>query len=209
VIWPDSRLTRKAEQLPDDEFGHPELNQFIINMFSSLKELNGLGLSACQLADYPNVAIFVYKVGDREGVMINPKIIADSGTMKHESQEGCLSFPGVYVKTQRFNHVTVQYKDEEGQQHEEELIGLLGDCVQHEIEHLNGKTIMDYISRLKKDIVTRKMKKLGKRIEIARKVNANAARRAFKAPRDVGGAGVQVLSGRRDTGLHRVHLPSE
>ena len=207
MVWPDSRLTRKSEEIQRSDFDYPSLTQDAINLFGTLKDLNGLGLSACQVGD--TRAFFVYRVGDREGAMFNPKIIADSGPMKHESQEGCLSFPGVYVKVQRFNHVTVQYQDEDGQSHEEELIGILGDCIQHEIDHLNGRTIISYLSKLKRDIVTRKMTKLQKRIDRVRKVSTNAARRAVRAPSSLEGTRVPNDGGRRDTGVHRVHLPSE
>ena len=177
-IWPDIDLTRCTE--PVTNFGTTELNQNIVSLFQTLKEFQGLGLSACQIGD--NRSYFVFKVKDREGVMINPKIIEDSGTAKHTSSEGCLSFPGVYIATERFNYVTVQFQDEEGIQHEEELIGPLGDCIQHEMDHLNGKTILEFLSRLKKDIVTRKMKKLQKRLTQTKEVNEDATRRALRGP---------------------------
>jgi hypothetical protein len=129
--------------------------------------------------------------------------------MTHTSKEGCLSFPGVFVEIERFNYVTVQFQDEDGQQHEEDFIGLLGNCVQHEIDHLNGKTMIQHLSRLKRDIVDRKMKKLGKRLDRVRKVNENAAKRALRGPDPLERTGVPSDAGRRDTRLHRVHLPSE
>lgn len=158
TIWPDSILSRKAEPITIFD---TKLTQDIINLHNIFHEFNGLGLSGCQIGD--NRAFFVYKVKDCEGVMINPQITFYS-TLKHDSHEGCLSIPGVYVKVERANNIKVQYQDEEGILHEDEYLGLLADCIQHEVDHLQGITILSYLSTLKRDIVTRKMKKVQKQI---------------------------------------------
>jgi peptide deformylase len=93
--------------------------------------------------------------------MINPQIIKQGSQLRlHE--EGCLSIPEVRIEIERPSSVTVAYLDREGQRHELEAEDLLATVIQHEIDHLNGKLIIDYLSRLKRDIIVRKFKKQAK-----------------------------------------------
>jgi peptide deformylase len=159
LIWPDPILQQRAEQVTRfDE----NLAQTIIDMMLILKKVDGIGLSACQIGDPRN--FFIYKIKDEEGVMVNPEI-TERSEETHTLPEGCLSFPGVYVKVSRHDEITVVYRDEEGQQHSRVLTGLLGDCIQHEVDHLNGRTILNHLSKLKRDVVTGKLKKLKRQIK--------------------------------------------
>ena len=94
-------------------------------------------------------------------VMINPQIVALGKDMR-EHEEGCLSIPDVRIDIERPSSVTVQFLDREGKPQELVAKGLLATAIQHEIDHLNGRLIIDFLSRLKRDIIVRRFKKLAK-----------------------------------------------
>lgn len=131
------------------------------DMFETMYAAPGIGLAAVQVG-VPR-RLLVLDVADddetpRPMAMINPTIIDASGTLRtHE--EGCLSIPDFKLDVDRPDWVRVSYLDLEGKQRELRSDGLLATAIQHEIDHLNGKLIIDFLSRLKRDIVIRRYKK--------------------------------------------------
>ena len=89
--------------------------------------------------------------------MVNPEIISSEGEDEHE--EGCLSVPGVYAPVKRYKKIRVRALDKDGNSFELDAEGLLGVCIQHEIDHLDGKVFVDYLSHLKQDRIKKKMQK--------------------------------------------------
>ena len=134
------------------------------DMLATMYEAPGIGLAAIQVA-IPK-RIFVLDVADDdEGpqplVIINPELVATGSTLRmHE--EGCLSIPDVLVEIERPSTCTVRYIDRSGKQQTLEAEGLLATAIQHELDHLNGRMIIDYMSRLKRDMVIRKFKKIAR-----------------------------------------------
>ena len=166
-IYPDALLSRKSALVTTfDE----KLTQLVIDMYQCLETFGGIGVSACQLG--VNQALFVYKVGDDRGVMINPRVIETSDDMD-EVEEGCLSFPGIGVKIKRPLSVTVQYQNETGEVKTQLFTGLTAKCIQHEYDHLQGITIVDYLSKLKRDIIRKKLQKA-----VAQMIKADEIRKA-------------------------------
>ncbi len=118
----------------------------------------GIGLAAPQV----NIAerIIVIDISDSKDsllVMINPVIINTEGCTEHE--EGCLSVPGIYAQVSRGEKIRVRALDKDGKPFELTAEGLLGVCIQHEIDHLDGKVFVDYLSRMKQDRIKKKMQK--------------------------------------------------
>ena len=143
--------------------------QFLDDMLETMYQANGIGLAAPQVG--VSRRMLVMDIGDanmedgkdEDGSdilqLINPKIIAQSQETS-EYQEGCLSFPQAYETIVRPSEVTVRYLDREGAERQLKAKGLLAVCVQHEIDHLNGVTFVDHLSRLKREMILRKMRKL-------------------------------------------------
>ena len=131
------------------------------DMLETMYDAPGVGLAAIQVG-IPKRVIVLDVAGDEDKpqplFMANPKIVRLGEAMRmHE--EGCLSIPSVHVEIERPAEVTVQYVDRDGAEQELVADGLLATAVQHEIDHLDGKLIIDFLSRLKRDIIIRKFKK--------------------------------------------------
>lgn len=129
------------------------------NMLETMYEAPGIGLAATQV----NVAkqLIVIDTSDNKDsplIIINPKIIEKSGGTIYE--EGCLSFPGIYAKVSRAETLTLEYQDVEGNTLRLEADDLLAICIQHEIDHLEGKVFVDYLSPLKRNRIRKQLKKL-------------------------------------------------
>lgn len=142
-----------------------ELLKLLDDMLETMYHAPGIGLAAVQIA-VPRRALVIdvsRKDEERQPIcMINPKIVASSDTLRcHE--EGCLSIPEYYAEVERPDAVTVQYLDRHGKAREELFGDLLATVVQHEIDHLDGKQFIDYISKLKRDRVVRRLVKDRKR----------------------------------------------
>lgn len=138
----------------------------IDNMFETMYAYNGVGLAATQVDVHQR--IFVTDcAGEEEApqplAFVNPEIIAASEETK-VYQEGCLSIPENYADIERSDHVTVKALDKDGNEFTMDCEGLLAVCVQHEIDHLNGKLFIDYLSPAKQLLVRDKMKKFEKRL---------------------------------------------
>lgn len=139
-----------------------ELRQFMDDMLETMYAARGIGLASIQVA-VPR-RVLVVDVSDREDAirepicMVNPEILVLSDERRvHE--EGCLSLPDVLVDVERPSRVRVGYLDRMGERREIEADGLLATALQHEIDHLDGRLIIDFLSRLKRDIVVRRLKK--------------------------------------------------
>lgn len=161
---PDRKLrlvSDPVERIDDD------LHRLIDDMFETMYEAPGIGLAAIQIG-VPR-RIVVLDVAQREDetaerdpmVLINPEIVAVSDeTVVRE--EGCLSIPDYFADVERPAEVKVRFLDREGREHEIDARGVLATCVQHEVDHLNGKLFIDYLSKLKRDMVIRKFTKAAK-----------------------------------------------
>jgi len=158
AIYPDMILRQpvKAEIKNFDR----KLTSLIIEMFETMKALGGIGLAAPQINR--KLPVITYSVGADEGCLVNPVITDRSGKLV-ESLEGCLSMPGVKVKVPRHEKIRVQYHDEDGMIQTLDASHLLARCIQHEVDHLNGKTMLDYLSKLKRDTIASKLKKNDRR----------------------------------------------
>jgi peptide deformylase len=142
-----------------------ELRKLAEDMLATMYAAPGVGLAAVQVGVPRRLIVLDTAKGDddppRPLVMINPKIVALGSEMR-EHEEGCLSIPDVRIEIERPGSVTVQFLDREGKQQELAAEGLLATAIQHEIDHLNGRLIIDFLSRLKRDIIVRRFKKLAK-----------------------------------------------
>lgn len=155
IYLPDPRLRRVAK--PVEAFDD-ELQVLIDDMFETMYDANGVGLAAPQIAVDLRLSVIDVK-GDKSQqiVIANPEIIASEGEIEY--QEGCLSVPGAYDTVVRAQKVTVRAQDRFGKPFEMTGEGLLAECFQHEIDHLNGKLFIDLLSPLKRTIVRRKLDK--------------------------------------------------
>jgi peptide deformylase len=157
---PHRSLNRKSELLTDDEFGE-FAEGLTTSMLKIMKSLQGVGLAAIQLGIPKRV--LVANVGSGDIIMINPIIKSTSEEMS-EFEEGCLSFPLQMFKISRPSEVTVEFRTINGSVAEETFAGIEAVVVQHEIDHLDGVTVLEKVSRLKKDIYRRKFKKFRRKI---------------------------------------------
>lgn len=161
ILLPDPVLRRVADPIAaiDDE-----VRRLADDMLETMYAAPGVGLAAPQV----NISrrLIVLDVSEKEEekqpfVMINPKIVrASEEPNVHE--EGCLSIPDVRVDIERPADIVVQYLDRDGKPQELEADDLLATCIQHEIDHLDGRLLIDYMSRLKRDMVVRRFKKLAR-----------------------------------------------
>ena len=132
------------------------------NMLDTMYRANGIGLAAVQVGILKRMIVIDVHWRDEESAtrqplkLINPEIITSS---EEESSynEGCLSFPDQFSEVERPAYVKIRYLDEHGMQQELEADGLLATCIQHEIDHTNGITFVDHISRLKRDMIIKKL----------------------------------------------------
>ncbi len=153
--FPDPRLRIKAKPV---EAVDAELQQLIDDMFETMYAAPGIGLAATQVNVHKR--LIVIDVSDDQSeplVLINPEILDKRGV--EEMQEGCLSVPGYYDNVQRADWVRVRALDRDGKPFELETDGLLAVCIQHEIDHLDGKLFVDYLSELKRKRVRKKLEK--------------------------------------------------
>ncbi|RUO30878.1 peptide deformylase [Aliidiomarina sedimenti] len=156
--YPDERLRTVAKPVGEVDDG---LRATIDAMFETMYESNGVGLAATQVDVHKRFFIAdCSENNDQPLVFINPDIIQRDGM--HENEEGCLSFPNVYAKVERASTVTVKALDRNGDEFEMEAEGLLAICIQHEIDHLEGKLFVDYLSPLKRSRIRKKLEKEAK-----------------------------------------------
>lgn len=159
---PDTRLRQVAKPVADF---NDELQVLIDDMFETMYDAPGIGLAAPQVGIL--LRVVVMDCADKEETpepitMINPQLLWQSEEISvHE--EGCLSIPEYYEDVERSAECKVQFLDRQGKTVELQADGLLATCIQHEIDHLDGKLFIDYLSRLKRERVTKKFTKAAKR----------------------------------------------
>ncbi|MFP5349949.1 MAG: peptide deformylase [Gammaproteobacteria bacterium] len=153
--YPDPRLRRVAAPV---EAITDEVRQLVADMAETMYQAPGIGLAAIQIGVASRVIVIdISESRDQLKVFINPQIIARDGEQTIE--EGCLSVPGIFEPVTRAGHVRVRALGLDGQSFELEASGLLATCIQHEIDHLDGKVFVDYVSRLKQQRIRKKLEK--------------------------------------------------
>lgn len=157
--YPDPRLYKKAA--PVRAFD-ANLSQLVANMAETMYAAPGIGLAATQVDVHKQVIVIdVSETHDQRLVLINPAIIRREG--RQNLDEGCLSVPGIYEPVERAQKISVQALNQQGKSFEMEAEGLLAVCIQHEMDHLDGKVFVDYLSRLKRTRIQAKMLKQQKK----------------------------------------------
>jgi peptide deformylase len=161
VKYGDPVLETKAEPVTD--FGTPELQELLANMWETMYAAKGVGLAAPQIGLSKRISVIDVSAGEDESkrlVVINPEIVSREGSQTGE--EGCLSIPGFREPVTRSKTVTVRAQNEQGET--VELCGdeLLARAFEHEIDHLNGILFLHHLSTLKRDLIRRKIKKMQK-----------------------------------------------
>jgi peptide deformylase len=153
--FPDPRLRTKAT--PVDEV-NDELRALIDDMFETMYAAPGIGLAATQVDYHKRLLVADVSVEkDAPHVLINPLILQRDGVTV--TDEGCLSVPGFYEEVERAEHIRVRYLDRDGAELELDVHGLLAVCIQHEIDHLDGKLFVDYLSEAKRTRIRKKLEK--------------------------------------------------
>jgi peptide deformylase len=144
----------------------PEIQTLIDDMFETMYAAPGIGLAAIQVGVPKRILVMDLQDPVEEGgepvrnpmVFINPEILRSSETPRPYN-EGCLSVPDQYAEVDRPDSVRARWLDRDGKVHEEEIEGMLATCLQHEMDHLEGILFIDYLSRLKRDMILRKLAK--------------------------------------------------
>ncbi|SDI33708.1 peptide deformylase [Lutimaribacter saemankumensis] len=160
LIHPDPRLKKVCAPVPDLS---DDLRVLADDMLETMYDAPGIGLAAPQVGVLDRLIVLDCGKDDAEAprplVMFNPEVIASSDDVS-VYEEGCLSIPEQYAEVTRPAEVTVRWIDRNGHEQQEDFGGLWATCVQHEIDHLNGKLFIDYLKPLKRQMITRKMQKL-------------------------------------------------
>ena len=155
LIFPDDRLRNIAKPVVDID---DKMRSLISNMFETMYAAPGIGLAATQVDVHERIVVIdISENKDQPLTLINPEIIASDGRAEYE--EGCLSIPGIYELVERDEQIKFAAIDADGDPYEMEADGLLSICVQHEIDHLDGKLFVDYLSALKRRRIKKKMLK--------------------------------------------------
>ena len=166
VEVPDPRLRQISSPV---EKVDDQLRALIADMFETMYDAPGIGLAAIQVGVPKRVLVIDLQEPEIEDgppvkdprVFINPEILTHSDE-EVPYLEGCLSVPDQYADVERPDHIRARWLDENGKQHEEQLDGLLAVCLQHEMDHLEGILFIDHLSRLKREMVLKKLAKLRK-----------------------------------------------
>jgi peptide deformylase len=153
--FPDPRLRNRAQPVTEvDE----KLRRLVDDMFETMYAAPGIGLAATQVNEAKRVLVIdVSEDKSTPFCFINPEILERTGV--EQMEEGCLSVPGVYERVSRAERVRVRALNREGEPFELEADGLLSVCIQHEIDHLDGKLFVDYLSNLKRQRIRKKLEK--------------------------------------------------
>ncbi len=156
--FPDPRLRTKAA--PVDQIDDV-IRQAVDDMLETMYDAPGIGLAATQVNIHKRIVVIdVSEEKDAPLVMVNPEIVAKFGV--EEMDEGCLSVPGYYETVERAEEIEVRYWDREGESQSLETGDLLAVCIQHELDHLEGKLFVDYLSPLKRSRIRKKLEKQAK-----------------------------------------------
>ena len=153
--FPDPRLRNLARPVTEVD---DAVRQLVDDMFETMYAAPGIGLAATQVNVAKRIVVIDISEDKTQPLcLINPEIIEKHGV--EEMEEGCLSVPGVYDVVQRAERIRIRALDRDGQVFETETDGLLAVCIQHEIDHLDGKLFVDYLSQLKRTRIRKKLEK--------------------------------------------------
>ncbi len=156
--FPDRRLRTKAKEVTVFD---QAIKKLVADMIETMYEAKGVGLAATQINEHQRVIVIDVSEEKNEPLcLINPEIIEKEGV--EESEEGCLSVPGFFENIRRAEHVKIRAQDKEGKPFEMEAGELLSVCIQHEMDHLEGKLFVDYLSPLKRRRIKAKLDKIHK-----------------------------------------------
>lgn len=156
---PDERLRNETKAVTEFD---DNLKTLVNDMYDTMEHAKGVGLAAPQIGISLKISVIdVTRERNQRICIINPEIISREG--EELMEEGCLSIPGAYDKAPRALRVKVRAQDVDGKFFEIEADGLLAHCLQHEIDHLNGKLFMDYLSPLKRQLIRKKVDKWERR----------------------------------------------
>jgi len=155
--FPDPRLRTEAKPVKEVD---DSIRKLVDDMFETMYDAPGIGLAATQVNVHKRVIVMdVSEDKSQPLVVINPKITVLEGP-DHEYQEGCLSVPGFYENVSRPENIQLEALDRDGKPYELQPEGLLAVCIQHEVDHLNGKLFVDYLSNLKKQRIRKQLEKI-------------------------------------------------
>jgi peptide deformylase len=158
--YPDPRLKTVARKVA---VVNDEIRRLIKDMAETMYAAPGVGLAATQVDVHQRVIIVdIAETHDQLKVFINPEIIASGGIS--DCEEGCLSVPGIFEKVRRAEHIAVRALDSHGKTFQLDAAGLLAVCIQHEMEHLEGKVFVEHLSRLKRQRILARLKKQQQRV---------------------------------------------
>jgi len=153
--FPDPRLRNKAKPVSEV---NERVRKLVDDMFETMYQAPGIGLAAIQVnAPLRVVSIDISEERNQPLTLINPEILEREGV--EEMDEGCLSVPGIYEKVKRADRIRFRALDRDGNAYERDADGLLAVCIQHEIDHLDGKLFVDYLSNLKRQRIRKKLEK--------------------------------------------------
>jgi peptide deformylase len=166
IETPDPLLRRKSSPV---EAVTPELQPLIDDMFETMYAAPGIGLAAIQVGVPKRLLVIDLQEPEEEGgepvrrplVFINPEIVETSDTLQTYN-EGCLSVPEMYAEVDRPDRIRARWLDRDGTRHDEELDGMIAIVLQHEMDHLEGILFIDHLSRLKRDMILKKLAKARK-----------------------------------------------
>ena len=164
--FPDPRLRTKAVPVDPAWLTEPDTQRLIDDMFETMYAAPGIGLAASQVDVHRCFTVIdVSEEKDQPLVFVNPRITHRDGEQVY--QEGCLSVPGIFADVARAERITVQALDRDGRAFELQADGLLAVCLQHEMDHLEGRLFVDYLSPLKREMVRKKLAKQRKQTDAA------------------------------------------
>ena len=156
LVYPDPRLHTVAQPVTQVD---DALRSLVADMVETMYDAGGIGLAATQVDRHQRVVVIdVSEERDQPMTLVNPEIIWASESKKL-NEEGCLSVPGIYDGVERSTEVKVRALDEQGQERVIEADGLLAICIQHEMDHLQGKVFVEYLSPLKRTRIQTKLAK--------------------------------------------------
>ena len=161
IVEPDPILRKKSFKI---EKVDDELRKLMDEMLETMYSAPGIGLAAVQVGILKQVIVIDISKEDQKKnplFLVNP-VVTFKSKNKSVYEEGCLSLPGHFAEVERPSECHIDYVDYNGKKKNIEATGLLSTCIQHEIDHLNGVLFIDYLSKLKKDMIIKKLKKLKK-----------------------------------------------
>ena len=163
---PDPRLRQISSPVEEVDDG---VRALVADMFATMYAAPGIGLAAIQVGVPKRILVMDLQEPEEDGgePVKDPRVFINPEILKHSDEEvpyleGCLSVPDQYAEVERPDHIRARWLDENGKPHEEQLDGLIAVCLQHEMDHLEGILFIDHLSRLKREMVLKKLAKLRK-----------------------------------------------